>query len=495
MFSNNKALLFATYTLLYLISLTLANTIEENVLPAQPKLTDSNHYIVVFKPDVPSVNIKNQIQKLNLHQKKSNTNGTNDTSLSKNSTEKPTLNITDSIRFNTIGKFRWYSARFQSKEVEELLSANETTDESVVQYWIKDASFSLQEFVQTNPPSWGLDRIDQRSGTDGNYKFPTVSGDGVTIYLMDSGINENHSDIAGRVTIGKTVVGDPNDHTDANGHGTFVAGVCCGTKYGVAKKAEIVSVKTLDSEGNGRLSDVLVGLQWIVEQHKSKPGAKSIVNLSLGALYSQATNDAIEQALGLGIHFSVAAGNYGEDACLYSPGSTPGAITVGAIDQDDSVAYYSNFGQCVDIFAPGTNIKSIWPTSSTATRTLSGTSMAAPHVAGTMALFLSDRNFTPPQLANYMKRVSSLITENFTINNTGVFYNENKTVIDNAIDMGYKVKGRMNEKTRVNILYNYPTDGKENWIYGQSLSQASSLIYTLTLPLYALIFIITIIFL
>lgn len=154
MFSNNKALLFAIYTLLYLISLALADTSGESVPPAQPKLTDSSHYIVVFKPDIPSISIKNQIQKLKIHQAKSNTNGTIDTSLATNITEKPTLNITDSIRFNTIGKFRWYSAQFQSKEVEELLSANETTSESAVHYWIKDATFSLQEFVQTNPPSW-----------------------------------------------------------------------------------------------------------------------------------------------------------------------------------------------------------------------------------------------------------------------------------------------------------------------------------------------------
>lgn len=112
-----------------------------------------------------------------------------------------------------------------------------------------------------------------------------------------------------------------------------------------------------------------------------------------------------------------------------------------------------------------------------------------------MALLLSERDFTPPQLANYLKRISSLVTEDFSINNTGTFYSENKTVVDNSIDMGYKVKGRMNKKTRVNILYNYPEDGKENWIYGQSLSQASSLIYSSASPLYALLFIITVIFL
>ncbi|KAG2199498.1 hypothetical protein INT47_009952, partial [Mucor saturninus] len=449
---------------LFILTCTLFSTLnaskETPPTVAQPDLMkeESDNYIVIFKPNVPTLHIKNQIQKMNLHQ-------VNHTLVD---TKNHTSLTTD---YNSIGQFKWYSAKFHTEAIENLLKKNTTDD--IVHYWVKDAKFSLQGFVQTNPPSWGLDRIDQRTGTDGNYKFPTASGHGVTVYLMDSGINENHIDIAGRVKIGKTVVGDPNDASDINGHGTFVAGVCCGTKYGVAKSAEIVSVKTLDTDGNGRLSDVLVGLEWIVEQHRKDTNAKSIVNLSLGALYSQATNDAIAQAMSLGIHFAVAAGNYGEDACLYSPGSTPGAITVGAIDEDDSVSYYSNFGKCVDIFAPGTNIKSIWPTSNSATRTLSGTSMAAPHVAGTMALMLSQNDFSPAELASHLKKVSSLITENFTINNTGSFYNENKTVIDNAIDTGYKVKGRQNQKTLVNILYNYPTDGKENWIYGQALSQAS----------------------
>lgn len=481
-----RLLTFLLFSYVFFLTQTTTITVaaDDSVGPAQPNLVESNNYIVVFKPNIPSIKIRNQIQKMKLHQVGHNANRTNFKTYTsgKNATQTTENKKPD---YNSIGKFRWYSAKFHTEAFENLLeNKNATAEDDAVHYWVKDATFSLQEFVQTNPPSWGLDRIDQRSGTDGTYKFPTASGEGVTIYLMDSGINENHTDIAGRVKIGKTVVGDPNDSSDPHGHGTFVAGVCCGTKYGVAKKAEIVSVKTLDSDGNGQLSDVLVGLQWIVQQHTSRPNAKSIVNLSLGALYSQATNDAVEEAMSLGIHFSIAAGNYGEDACKYSPGSTPGAITVGAIDRDDSVSYYSNFGKCVDIFAPGTNIVSIWPTSNTATHTLTGTSMAAPHVAGTMAIFLSQANYTPPQLGSYLKRISSLISEDFTINNTGTFYNENKTVIDNAIDTGYKVKGRMDKKTLVNILYNHPADGRENWIYGQSLSGATTLFLSSPLALF-----------
>ncbi|CEG71986.1 hypothetical protein RMATCC62417_07619 [Rhizopus microsporus] len=458
---------------LYFYNVALAS-IHKNVAPVVSELKDTDQYIIIFKPEVPSIKIHNQLKNIQLHQT---------TKHKSHHTSK--LHTVDNS-YSSIGKFKWYSAQFYSEPFEEYLSTNQTVNDAV-HYWVKDTQFSLQEFIQTNPPSWGLDRIDQREGLDNEYRFASSQGTGVTIYLMDTGIREDHNDIAGRVTIGKTIVGDPSDPSDKNGHGTFVAGVCCGTKYGVAKNAQIVSVKTLDDEGNGRLSDVLVGLEWIVQQHKSQPNAKSIVNLSLGALYSQPTNDAITAAMSLGIHFSIAAGNYGEDACKYSPGSTPGAITVGAFDQDDSVSYYSNFGKCVDIFAPGTNIKSIWPTSQDATHVLTGTSMAAPHVAGTMAIFLSQANFTPPELATYLKNVSTLRTEDFTINNTGTWYSENKTVVDNAIDVGYQVQNLMNQKTRVNLLYNHPQDGQQFWVYGRTLNSASILSFNFMIPLFTAI--------
>ncbi|KAI8875730.1 subtilisin-like protein [Backusella circina FSU 941] len=440
---------------------------KEDIGPAVPELKDTDNYIVVFKQDVTPISISQQIQRLKFHQ-------VNETA-STNSTKKITTSEKfANIEYNTIGKFRWYSAKFQSSPVEEMLNSNSSES---VHYWVKDTSFSLQEFIQLSPPSWGLDRIDQRQGLDNQYRFSSSQGEGVTVYLMDSGIREDHQDIAGRVAIGKTVVGDVNDPSDNNGHGTFVAGVCCGTTYGVAKKAKIVSVKTLDDEGNGKLSDLLIGLQWIVEQHLNQTNAKT-------------TNDAIEQAISHGIHFSIAAGNYGEDACKYSPGSATGAITVGAIDEDDSVSYYSNFGKCVDIFAPGTNIKSIWPTSDSATHTLTGTSMAAPHVAGTMAIYLSQNNYTPASLSTYIKKVSSLITENFAINNTGSWYNENKTVIDNAINTGYKVPGLMDKQTRVNILFSHPVDGTQFWVFGQTMNAAS----TISSTLYSMTLVITAVF-
>ncbi|KAG0750033.1 hypothetical protein G6F57_005815 [Rhizopus arrhizus] len=462
--------------------MAIAVNVKKYVAPTVAELKDTEHYVIIFKPNVSTTKINNQIKRIKLHQ-------TNQTSTINSTISNHTLSSKkQAVQYSTIGNFKWYHAQFHTTSLENYLSTNDDVDDTV-HYWVKDAQFSLQEFIQTNPPSWGLDRIDQRIGTDGEYRFASSQGAGVTIYLMDTGIRQDHNDIDGRVTIGKTVVGDTS--FDNNGHGTFVAGVCCGTKYGVAKKANIVSVKTLDDEGNGRLSDVLVGLQWIVEQHISKPNAKSIVNLSLGAFYSQPTNDAITEAIGLGIHFSIAAGNYGEDACRYSPGSTPGAITVGAFDEDDSVSYYSNFGKCVDIFAPGTNIKSIWPTSKDATHKLTGTSMAAPHVAGAMAIFLSENDYTPLQLATYIKNTSTLRTEDFTINNTGTYYSENKTVVDNAIDMGYQAESLMNQKTRVNLLYSHPSDGKPFWVYGRTLNAATNHLLSFPSSAYTTVFILT----
>ncbi|KAI9252662.1 peptidase S8/S53 domain-containing protein [Sporodiniella umbellata] len=424
---------------------------SRHVAPIVTELKDTEHYVIIFKQNISAVDIDSQLQRIRTHQ----------TSVTYNTTAHMMSKKIN--QYNAIGNFKWYHAQFNTS-LENYLKTD-TSVEDTVHYWVKDALFSMQEFIQKNPPSWGLDRIDQRKGTDNEYRFSKSQGSGVTVYLMDTGVNPNHQDIAGRVRLGKTVVGDITDASDHNGHGTFVAGVCCGTKFGVAKNASIVSVKTLDSSGNGRLSDVLVGLHWIVEQHMSQKDSKSIVN--------QPTNDAITQAISLGIHFSIAAGNYGEDACQYSPGSTSGAITVGAFDEDDSVSYYSNFGKCVDIFAPGTNIQSIWPTSNDATHTLTGTSMAAPHVTGTMAILLSEQNYTPLELANIIKNTSTLRTEDFVLNNTGIFYSENKTVVDNAIDLG--VPTLMSDKTRVNLLYSQPSDGDQFWIYGRALSLAPCL--------------------
>ncbi|KAI9033903.1 peptidase S8/S53 domain-containing protein [Phycomyces nitens] len=459
----------------------------ENVAPIVAQLNDTDTYIVVFRPRVSKSAIKSHILRAQQHLVINNVPDNSTLKTGKMHKSVQTLG------YSAIGEFRWYAGRFESQPFEDLMSNSITLrqqkttvkeqdddeeESDVVHYWAKDVQFSLQEFIQLDVPNWGLDRIDQRTGTNGQYRLPTTQGEGATVYVLDTGILASHNDFKGRVTIGATIVGDAEDPSDANGHGTFVAGVCCGTSYGVAKKANIVSVKTLDDQGNGRLSDLLKGLEWVLSHHLINNNTKSIVNLSLGAMRSQATNDAVEQAIAMGLHFTIAAGNYGEDACLYSPGSARGAITVGAIDEDDSVAYYSNFGKCVDIFAPGTNIRSTWNTGVQDTHVLTGTSMAAPFVAGAMALHLSQKDYSPEALVNHIKHTSSLITQDFTIINDPDNFNENKTVLDNSTDDGYRAQEAekyTKDATLVNILYTHPGDGKKLWILAQERSAGFSL--------------------
>ncbi|KAG2218601.1 hypothetical protein INT45_013909, partial [Circinella minor] len=401
---------------------------------------NNNNYIIVLKPNLSKINITNHIQRI----QKFHTSSSPSTNLTSFASISP-------IHTSTIGNFQFYSSQLND---ESLLNNDEA-----IHYYVKDIPMSLQELVQSNPPSWGLDRIDQRNGKlNQQYRFPTSQGRDVNIYILDTGVTR-HDDLKDRITYGPSFINEEDTIGDPNGHGTFVAGVCCGTEYGVAKKANIISIKTLDSEGNGMLSDLLKGLSYVVEQHISQNNSKSIVNLSLGAFYNQAANDAIENAISLGIHVTIAAGNYGEDACKYSPGSASGAVTVGATDPDDSIASYSNFGQCVDIFAPGTDIVSIWNDDDE--HTMSGTSMAAPHVSGVMALFLSEKDYTPKKLQTQVKHVSSKIRNDFEIDMMG---NDNKSVADNAINDGYRVNG-YNGSTLANILFNHPLDGYPTYIY------------------------------
>ncbi|KAF9118691.1 hypothetical protein BGW39_000939 [Mortierella sp. 14UC] len=262
-----------------------------------------------------------------------------------------------------------------------------------IKYLIPDLSVQLYGRVQAHPPSWGLDRIDQRTDKlDGLYHYPKGAGKNVTIYVIDTGVNIDHKDFEGRARHGPVFTQGQNPNsTDRNGHGIFVAALAAGSTYGVAKKAQIVSLKALDDAGVGRLSNALAAIEWIVKQHVAQgSSARSIVNLSLGAEHNDPTNEAIQESMRLGIHFSIAAGNDGKDACQLSPASTPGAMTVGATDKDDTIASYSNFGPGIAIFAPGSGIVSAWADSDTATHVQSGTSMASPHVAGLMAMLLSE---------------------------------------------------------------------------------------------------------
>ncbi|KAF9431865.1 hypothetical protein BGZ76_011608 [Entomortierella beljakovae] len=301
----------------------------------------------------------------------------------------------------SVGGLTLYSANMDP-ETAMLIQKQQATHN--IKYLIPDLPVQLYGRVQRHPPSWGLDRIDQRTDkVDGLYHYPESSGQNVTIYIIDTGVNIEHKDFQGRAQHGPVFLPGSIDTDDKNGHGTFVAAVAAGSTYGVAKKAQIVSLKALDDAGAGRLSNILAAIEWVVNRHVALgPNTRSIINLSLGAERNEPTNDAIQEAMKLGVHFSIAAGNDGKDACQFSPASTPGAMTVGATDRDDTIASYSNFGPCVAIYAPGSSIVSAWAGSKSATHIQSGTSMASPHVAGLMALLLSEfpMDNIPPKTMN-----------------------------------------------------------------------------------------------
>lgn len=235
---------------------------------------------------------------------------------------------------------------------------------------------------QTPVPSWGLDRLDATDvALNNSYKYVST-GTSSYVYVIDTGVYSGHSDLSGRVTSGYSAVSDGNGSEDCNGHGTHVAGTIAGTKYGVAKSTRIVAVRVLDCNGSGYSSSVVAGINWVVQSH---PGGSGIINMSLGGGANSAIDTAVADATAAGLTVVVAAGNSSADACSYSPARAPSAITIGAIDRTDARASYSNFGSCVDVWAPGTGITSSWIGGASATNTISGTSMATPHVAGLAA--------------------------------------------------------------------------------------------------------------
>lgn len=249
---------------------------------------------------------------------------------------------------------------------------------------------------------WGLARISHRSqlsfGTFNQYLYSANGGEGVDVYVIDTGTNTKHVDFEGRASWGKTIPANDVDE-DGNGHGTHCSGTIAGKKYGVAKKANIVAVKVLRSNGSGSMSDVIKGVEYAAKSHvanvdKAKKGKRkgfkgSTANMSLGGGKSPTLDLAVNAAVTLGLHFAVAAGNDNADSCNYSPAAADKAVTVGASTLADERAYFSNYGKCNDIFAPGLSILSTWIGSDTATNTISGTSMASPHIAGLLAYFLS----------------------------------------------------------------------------------------------------------
>ncbi|GGS06115.1 MULTISPECIES: S8 family peptidase [Streptomyces] len=275
-------------------------------------------------------------------------------------------------------------------------AAQRLAADPAVAYVEQDRTISI-EGTQSPTPSWGLDRIDQRAlPLDNSYTYGN-NGAGVKAYIVDTGINFTHQDFGGRAISGINILAQGSPATDCHGHGTHVAGTVGGSSYGVAKDVTLVGVRVTNCMGAGAYGDVIAGVDWVTADHAA--GAPAVANVSLGGPFSQALNDAITGAIDDGVVFAVAATNNQGNACEFSPASTPAAITVGATTNTDARASYSSYGPCVDVFAPGSDITSAWIGSNSATSTISGTSMATPHVTGAAALALvANPGFTPQQV-------------------------------------------------------------------------------------------------
>ncbi|HEU0301329.1 MAG TPA: S8 family serine peptidase [Longimicrobium sp.] len=258
--------------------------------------------------------------------------------------------------------------------------------------------------TQTSAP-WGLDRIDQRDQPLNALYTYDRTGAGVTAYVIDTGILTAHTEFGGRASVGGDFVGDGEDGQDCNGHGTHVAGTIGGATYGVAKEVELVALRVFPCSGGAAYSIVIAAVDWVTANAQQP----AVVNMSLGGYYYEPMNQALQASIAAGNTYVVAAGNDNWDACGYSPASTPEAITVAATTSYDSRSWFSNWGSCVDVFAPGSDITSAWWSSTTATNTISGTSMASPHVAGVAALYLeANPSATPAAVATAIQHSASL---------------------------------------------------------------------------------------
>ncbi|MBB1241973.1 S8 family peptidase [Streptomyces durbertensis] len=280
---------------------------------------------------------------------------------------------------------------FSAKGLSET-EARRLAADPAVEKVVQNKRFTISE-TQQNPPSWGLDRIDQaETEGDNAYTYPDHGGEGVTAYVIDTGVNIGHKDFEGRAEHGFDAIDGDDSADDGNGHGTHVAGTIAGAAHGVAKKAKIVAVRVLDDNGSGTTESVIAGIDWVTENAEGP----SVANMSLGGGADEALDAAVRKSIEAGITYGVAAGNESSDASKVSPARVEEAITVASSTEADEQSDFSNHGAIVDLYAPGSDITAPWIGGDDAVRTISGTSMATPHVVGAAALHLADNPEASP---------------------------------------------------------------------------------------------------
>ncbi|MFK8011292.1 MAG: S8 family serine peptidase [Marinicellaceae bacterium] len=364
--------------------------VEDKIITYAPSTIIPNQYIVVFKEELVSEKAEQLTQRSHYTIKEAKTKVITDLSIDLATKASGSLERTYTSAING------FVLKSASKKAVEIMSKDDR-----VAFIEQDQRVSIE--ATQNNATWGLDRIDQANLPLNNTYIYDQNGSGVNAYVVDTGVRTSHSQFGGRASSGFTAINDGNGSNDCNGHGTHVAGTVGSSTYGVAKNVNIVAVRVLDCAGSGSNSGVLAGIDWVKDNHV-KP---AVANMSLGGGSSTALDNAVNAAVAAGVTMVVAAGNENQNACNVSPARAANAITVGSTTSSDRRSSFSNYGSCLDIYAPGSSITSTWYTGNSSTNTISGTSMAAPHVAGVAALYLDDNpNASPAQVQAAIENAS-----------------------------------------------------------------------------------------